>query len=124
MEHTFLLQFSLTIKHIPGIRNELCDWLSRGKFEELTSSDLDSLAKEAFERMDVHLDFAILFKLTEVPAFSQDSYLQSEWKEAWLSLDPGKAQLVNELLLYHNESILYCEGKRVVPKASIAKCLS
>ena len=39
---------------------------------------------------------------------------------------PGirNAQLVNELLLYRNESTLYCEGKRVVPKAHVSKCLA
>jgi len=38
----------------------------------------DGVASQAFERMNVQLDFAILSKITDVLKFSKDEYLQSE----------------------------------------------
>ena len=40
----------------------------------------DDVASQAFERKDLQLDFAILFKITDVLKFSKDDYLQSEYK--------------------------------------------
>ena len=88
--YTFLSQFNICIKHIPGLKNELCDWLSRGKFESLIGQDFDGIASQAFERMDIQLDFGIIFKITDVLKFSKDDYLQSDLKEIFESLDERK----------------------------------
>ena len=49
----------LTIKHVPGIRNELCDFTSRNNCDARLGESPEELAKLAFERMDIHLDRAM-----------------------------------------------------------------
>ena len=121
--YTFLSQFNLAIKHIPGVKNELSDWLSRGEFEELTGENFDDLAKQAFERMDVQLDFAMLFKISEFLSFSKEDYLGSEWESAWLSLEERKSNLLDGMLLYRTDKELFCETKKVVPKVKLEKVM-
>ena len=53
---TYLSQFRLTVHHIPGIKNELSDYISRNIFDALIGESSEALAKEAFQRMDVQLD--------------------------------------------------------------------
>ena len=50
---TYLSQFRLTFHHIPGIKNELSDYISRNNFDALIGESSEALAKEAFQRMDV-----------------------------------------------------------------------
>ena len=38
------------------MKNELCDYLSPGSFNDLLGRDTEELAKEAFAKMDVQLD--------------------------------------------------------------------
>ena len=52
----FLLQLRLATFHIPGLKNLLCDYLSRGSFNDLLRGDTEELAEEAFAKMDVQLD--------------------------------------------------------------------
>ena len=54
--YVFLQQFKLNILHIPGCRNELCDFLSRGEFENKFQLQFEEAAKDAFQRMDAQLD--------------------------------------------------------------------
>ena len=53
---TYLSQFRLTVHHIPGMQNELSDYISRNNFDALIGESSEALAKEAFQRMDVQLD--------------------------------------------------------------------
>ena len=62
--YTFLSQLNLVIKHIPGVKNELPDWLSRAKFQNVIGENFDDIAKEAFEKMNVQLDLETLFKIS------------------------------------------------------------
>ena len=55
---TYLSQFRLTVHHIPGIKNELSDYISRNNFDALIGESSEALAKEAFQRMDVQLDLS------------------------------------------------------------------
>ena len=50
---TYLSQFRLTVHHIPGIKNELSDYISRNNFDALIGESSEALAEEAFRRMDV-----------------------------------------------------------------------
>ena len=45
--YLFLSQFALQTFHLPGLKNELCDFLSRNAFQELVDVDFKSLAREA-----------------------------------------------------------------------------
>ena len=56
---TYLSQFRLTVHHIPGIKNELSDYISRSNFHALIGEISEALAKEAFQRMDVQLDLSM-----------------------------------------------------------------
>ena len=53
---TYLSLIRLPVHHIPGIKNELSDYISRNNFDVLIGENSDSLAEEAFQRMDVQLD--------------------------------------------------------------------
>ena len=53
---TYLSQLRVTIHHIPGIKNELSDYISRNNFDALIDETSEALAKEAFQRLDVQLD--------------------------------------------------------------------
>ena len=56
---TYLSQFRLTVHHIPGIKNQLSDYMSRNNFDALIGESSEALAKEAFQRMDVQLDLSM-----------------------------------------------------------------
>ena len=56
---TYLSQSRLTVHHIPGIKNELSDYISRNNFHALIGESSEALAREAFQRMDVQLDLCI-----------------------------------------------------------------
>ena len=114
---------NLTIKHIAGLKNELSDWLSRGQFESLVKEDFDSIAAEAFARMDQQLDFGILFKLSDILRFSKEDYLGSEYKDIWNSLEERKSTLLEEKMFYRTEIELFVETKKVVPKAKLERIL-
>ena len=54
-----LTQFRLNIFHLPGIKNELCDYISRNNFDEKFQVEIEELAKKAFQHMDVQLDLRL-----------------------------------------------------------------
>ena len=56
---TYLSQFRLTVHHIPGIKNELSDYISRNNFDALIGESPEALARETFHRMDVQLDLSM-----------------------------------------------------------------
>ena len=56
---TYLSQFRLTVHHIPGIKNELSDYISRNNFDAVIGESSEALAREAFGRMDVQLDLSM-----------------------------------------------------------------
>ena len=54
--YTFLTQFSILIVHIPGLKNEFCDYLSRHSFDLTIGQSWSTIAESAFSKMDDHLD--------------------------------------------------------------------
>ena len=53
---TYLSQLRLSVHHIQGVKNECADYISRNNFDDMIGARSEELAKEAFSRMDVHLD--------------------------------------------------------------------
>ena len=53
---TYLSQLRLTVHHIQGVKNECADYISCNNFDTLIGARFETLAPEAFSRMDVHLD--------------------------------------------------------------------
>ena len=49
---TYLSQFRLTVHHIPGIKNEMSEYISHNNLDALIGESSEVLAKEAFQRMD------------------------------------------------------------------------
>ena len=56
---TYLSKFRLTVHHILGIKNEVFDDISRNNFDALIAESSEAVAKEAFQRMDVHLNLSM-----------------------------------------------------------------
>ena len=84
---TYLSQFRLTVHHIPGIKNELSDYISRNNFDALIGESSEALAKEAFQRMDVQFDLSMRTAgILEV--WSLTDY-QSECREILQTLSTG-----------------------------------
>ena len=84
---TYLSQFSLTVHHIPGIKNELSDYISRNNFDALIGESSEQLAKEAFQRMDVQLDLSMR-TAGVLEGWSLTDY-QSEYQEIVQTLSTG-----------------------------------
>ena len=55
---TFLAQLKLNIYRVPGLKKDLCDWLSRENFDEKISQSSEALSRESFWKMDVHSHLA------------------------------------------------------------------
>ena len=53
---TYLSQLRLSVHHIQGVKNECADYISRNNFDEMIGATFEELVKEAFSRMEVHLD--------------------------------------------------------------------
>ena len=89
---TYLSQFRLTVHHIPGIKNELSDYISRNNFDALIGQSSEDLAKEAFQRMDVQLDMSMC-TAGILEGWSSTNY-QSEYKKILQTLSTGVEALV------------------------------
>ena len=113
----YLSQFQLKIHHIPGLKNELCDFLSRSQFEELTNTEIDKLASEAFARMDRQLDLTMqsLLSMTRELQFKKEDYQNGEFQNIWVQLGEYVTTIVDAKMFYKTEEELFCERKLVVP---------
>ena len=56
------------------LKNEACDWLSRVDFDKIVGIDFYELAQNAFDKMDLALDFAILYKVSDSLKFESLDY--------------------------------------------------
>ena len=65
--YLYLSQFRLKLYHLPGLKNELCDFLSRQAFDEKIDMQFEKLVEQAFVRMDCQLDLMLhhIFHLTK-----------------------------------------------------------
>ena len=84
---TYLSQFRLTVHHIPGIKNEPSDHISRNNFLALIGESSEALAKEAFQRMDVQHDLSMR-TAGILEGWSLTDY-QSEYKKIFQTLSTG-----------------------------------
>ena len=124
--YCFLSQFQLHVCHIPGIKNEMCDWLSRQDFDALTGMESDLLAQEAFIRMDRQLDLglqAIRLLVHQEFKFCGDDYAQSAFKHIWESLEPNQMEFFGQRMFFRTETELFCERKLVIPTPKLPEVL-
>ena len=117
--YCFLSQFCLKFVHLPGVKNELTDWLSRATFENKYNLDLETLAKDAFERMDEQLDLRLSAEILTLQAFPDTTidYAQTEFKEIWEQLEQWKSTVIDNSCWYKTDKHLFRERKLTIPKA-------
>ena len=72
---TYLSQLRLTVHHIQGVKEECADYISRNNFDALIGARSRALAKEAFSRMDVHLDLNMTM-IRPLDELQQSEYLK------------------------------------------------
>ena len=114
---TSLSQFRLTVHHIPGIKNELSDYMSRDNFDALIGESSEALAKDAFQRMDVMRTAAIL------EGWSLTDY-QSEYQKILQTLSTGlEPRVIDGHQWYKKSQYLFYEDRIVVPEARLDGCL-
>jgi hypothetical protein len=121
----FLSQFKIKFHHTPGMKNELCDWLSRTTFDQKYGLEFENLAKEAFQKMDSQLDLSLQVLSMEVKEFDLPlSYESSEFSHVWCELDQWKTGVFDDNLWFKSQDKLFCERKLAVPKEMVPKiCL-
>ena len=119
---TYLSQPRLTVHHIPGIKNELSDYMSRNNFDALIGESSEALAKEAFQRMDVQVDQSI--RTAGILEGSSLTDYQSEYKEILQTLSTGlEPRVIDGHQWYKNNQYLFYEDRIVVPEARLDGCL-
>ena len=105
---TYQSQFRPTVHHIPGIKNDLSDYIWRNSFDALIGESSEALAKEAFQHMDVQPDLCLRtagilegWRLTDY---------QSEYKEILQTLSTVlEPRVIDEHQLYKNNQYLFYE---------------
>ena len=119
---TYLSQFRLTVHHIPGIKNELFDYIWRKNFDALILESSEALAKEAFQRMDPQLDLSMRTGGI-LEGWSRTDY-QSEYKNIPKTLSTGlQPRVIAGHQWYKNNQYLFYEDRIVVPEARLDGCL-
>ena len=119
---TYLSRLRLTVHHIQGVKNECADYISRNNFDALIGARSGALAKEAFSRMDVHLDLNMTMIRT-LDGFQQAEYLKEFWdiyKRIEKRLEP---LLVNQEQWKRDKSYLWHEDRIMVPSDRVPALL-
>ena len=119
---TYLSQFRLTVRHIPGVKNELSDYVSRNNFHALIGESSEALAKEAFQRMDVQLDPSM--RTAGILEGCSLTDYQSEYKEILQTLSTGlEPRVIDGHQWYKNNQYLFYKDRIAVPEAPLDGCL-
>ena len=111
--------------HLPGLKNEVCDFLSRNAFEQLINQDFEDLAKEAFVKMDAQLDFFLrrILVLSDKFPMTSDDYLNSEFQDLLKKGELNKSYLVDGHMFYKTYQKLFCERNMVIPQKKLSLVL-
>ena len=119
---TYLSQFRLTVRHTPGVKNELSDYISRNNFDALIGESSEALAKEAFQRMDVQLDLSM--RTARILEGWSLTHYQSEQTHILQTLSTGlEPRVIDGHQWYKNNQYLFYEDRTVVPEARLDGCL-
>ena len=115
---TYLSQLRLSVHHIQGVKNECADYISRNSFDDMIGDGSEELAKEAFSRMDVHLDLNMTMS-RPLDGLQQVEYLKEFgdiWKRLAKRLEPA---LVDQEQWKRDNTYLWHEDRIVVPSDRI-----
>ena len=123
---TFLAQLKLNIYRVLGLKNELCNWLSRENFDEKISASSEALPREAFQKMDVQLDLTIEVTMSKAELLSslrKSDYVE-EYGDILKALGYGSYALVDkELWSLSSSGILRKEVQPCIPKKALDAAL-
>ena len=112
---TFLAQLKLNIYRVPGLKNELCDWLSPENFDGKNCASSEALSREAFEKMDVHFDLT-MSKAELLSSLRKSDYVD-EYGDILKALGDGSYALVDkELWSLSSSGILRKEMQTYIPR--------
>ena len=119
---TYLSQFRLTVHHIPVIKNEMSEYISRNNFDALIGESSEALAKEAFQHMDVRLDPSMR-TAGILEGWSLTNY-QSEYQNILQTLSTGsELRVIDGHQWYKKNQYLFYKDRIVVPEARLDGCL-
>ena len=119
---TYLSQLRLTVHHIQGVKNECAYYISRNNFDALIGARSEALAKEAFSRMDVHLD-PNMTMIRPLDGLQQSEYLK-EFGDIYKRLEKRlEPLLVNQDQWKRDKSYLWHEDRILVPSDRVAALL-
>ena len=119
---TYLSQLRLTVHHIQGVKNECADYISRNNFDALICARSEALGKEAFSRMDVHLDLNMTM-IRPPDGLQQAEYLK-EFGDIYKRLEKRlEPFLVNQEQWKRDKSYLWHEDRIVVPSDRVPALL-
>ena len=119
---TYLSQLRLTVHHIQGVKNECADYISRNSFDALIGARSEALAKEAFSRMDVHLDLNMTM-IRPLDGLQQSEYLK-EFGDIYKRLEKRlELLLVNQDQWKRDKSYLWHEDRIMVPSDRVPALL-
>ena len=100
----------------------MADYISRNNIHALLGEISEALAKEAFQRIDVHLDLSMR-TAGVLEGWSLGDY-HAEYKCVLNSLSDGlEAHLIDSVRWYKDNQYLYYEDRLVVPEARLDGCL-
>ena len=109
---TYLSPLRLTVHHIQRVKNECADYISRNNFDDLIGARSEALAKEAFSRMDVHLDLNMTM-IRPLDGLQQAEYLK-EFGDIYKRLEKRlEPLLVNQEQWKRDKSYLW-HGDQIV----------
>ena len=120
---TYLSHLRLSVHHIQGAKNECAAYISRNNFDDMIGASSEELAKEAFSRMDVHLDLNMTM-IRPLDGLQQVEYLKEFgdiYKRLEKRLEPA---LVNQDQWKRDKTYLWHEDRIVVPSDHIRALLT
>ena len=115
---TYLSQLRLSVHHIQGVKNECANYISRNNFDDMIGARSEDLAKEAFSRMDVHLDLNMTM-IRPLDGLQHVEYLK-EFGDIYKPLEKRlEPALVNQEQWKRDKTYLWHEDQIVVPSDRI-----
>ena len=109
----YLSQLRLATFHIRGIKNELCDYLSRNCFELLVGADTEMMAQEAFAKMNQHLD--LFTRKEQLMSWSMRDPT-ADYSDILDQLTIGSSNILDAVQWSRTSTHLYREDLICVPK--------
>ena len=119
---TYLSQLRLSVHHIPVLKNECADYISCNNFDDMIGGRSEELSKEAFSRMDVHVDLKMTM-MRPLDGLQQVEYLK-EFGDIYKRLEKRlKPALVNQDHWKRDTTYLWQEDQIFVPNNRIPALL-